>query len=341
MAASDAAPQATGLREIARLAGVSHQTVSRGLNGHPNIRPATRDKVLAVVKEQNYRPSRVARALATRRHERIGVVVDGASQMGPASTLRAIEAAAYARDYTISTLTASRQGTPIRDAVSHLVDHGVDGLIAIAPRTETIRQLLGDPGDLPVVVINADAPADRCTVSVDQSAGSRLAMDHLLAQGHRVIMHIAGPRDWAEARAREAAWREALVSAGLPVRPALVGDWTADRGYELAAQVAATQGCTAVFAANDQMALGLIHGLHDAGVRVPEDVSVVGFDDLEESRHYLPPLTTVRQDFEALGTASVEALLELIAHPGEVPEPRRIQAVLVERSSTAGPSASR
>ncbi|WP_394160105.1 LacI family DNA-binding transcriptional regulator [Galactobacter valiniphilus] len=332
-------PQATGLREIARLAGVSHQTVSRVLNGHPNIRPATRDKVMAVVNEQNYRPSRVARALATRRHDRIGVVVDGATQIGPASTLRAIEAAAYARDYTISTLTASREGTPIRDAVSHLVDHGVDGLIAIAPRTETIRELLGDPGELPVVVINADAPQGRSTVSVDQAAGSRLAMDHLLSLGHRVIMHIAGPRDWAEGRAREAAWRESLVAAGLPVRPALVGDWTADRGYALAAQVAATPDCTAVFAANDQMALGLIHGLHEAGLRVPEDVSVVGFDDLAESAHYLPPLTTVRQDFEALGTASVTALLERIHHPGEAAKATRIPARLVLRKSTTQPRA--
>jgi DNA-binding LacI/PurR family transcriptional regulator len=337
MAESSGAPQATGLREIARLAGVSHQTVSRVLNGHPNIRPATREKVMAVVNEQNYRPSRVARALATRRHERIGVVVDGASQSGPSSTLRAIEAAAYARDYTISTLTASREGTPMRDAVSHLVDHGIDGLIAIAPRTETIRELLGDPGELPVVVINADAPQDRSTVSVDQAAGSRLAMDHLISLGHRVIMHIAGPRDWAEARAREGAWRERLVVAGLPVRPALVGDWTADRGYALAAQVAQTPDCTAVFAANDQMALGLVHGLHDAGLRVPEDISVVGFDDLAESAHYLPPLTTVRQDFEALGTASVIALLEQIAQPGGTTQARRIPAELVLRASTAPP----
>ncbi|MGO3884883.1 MAG: substrate-binding domain-containing protein, partial [Mycetocola sp.] len=159
----------------------------------------------------------------------------------------------------------------------------------------------------------------------------------LISQGHRVIMHIAGPRDWAEAQVRERGWREELVLAGLPIRPPLVGDWSADFGYEAAKRVVATPDCTAVFAANDQMALGLIHGLHDAGVRVPEDVSVVGFDDFAEARHLLPPLTTIRQDFNQLGSAAVAALIDLIEDPQSDNEVQRIEPTLVVRQSTAPP----
>ncbi|MGO2632306.1 MAG: LacI family DNA-binding transcriptional regulator [Galactobacter sp.] len=330
------ARKSLGLRDIAKLAGVSHQTVSRVLNDHPNTSEATRAKVMKVVEENNYRPSRVARALATSRHQRIGAVVEGVGQTGPASTLRSIESAAFGRDYTVSTLSVG-DGLTVSDAAEHLMDHGVDGLIVIAPRAATVRRLLERELHLPYVVVNAEQPEAPSTVSVDQIDGARQAVSHLLDAGHRVIMHIAGPLDWADARARERGWRDTLVANGAPVVEPVAGDWTPDSGYAAVARVLAQRDCTAVFAANDQMALGLIHGLYDAGIRVPQDVSVVGFDDLPESAHYLPPLTTIRQDFAALGSSAVGSLLDQVEHPGREVPGVRVRPRLVTRSSTARP----
>lgn len=348
---------ARGLRDIARLAGVSHQTVSRVLNGRPNISTATRERVLAVVEAQNFRPNRVARALTTRRHGRIGVVVDSANLLGPSSTLRAIEHAAYTRDLAVSSLTVVEDGgAGISEAVHHLRDHGIDGLIAIVPRTREVETIVSLARGLPTVLLNAEVRAVEaasaldgdhdeaatphaalCAVSVDQLRGAGQASAHLIGLGHRVIMHLAGPRDWAESRLREQGWRQELLRAGLPVAPPLLGDWSADAGYTAAARVLERGDCTAVFAANDQMALGLLHGFHDAGVRVPEDISVVGFDDFPEARHLLPPLTTVRQDFVTLGTTAVATVAELIEDPQHTPEPQRLDAELIVRASTAPP----
>jgi DNA-binding LacI/PurR family transcriptional regulator len=325
-----------GLRDIAKLAGVSHQTVSRVLNDSPNTSEATRAKVLKVVEEHNYRRSRVARALATSRHQRIGVVVEGVGQTGPASTLRSIESAAFARDYTVSTLSVG-DGLTVAEASEHLMDHGVDGLIVIAPRVVTVHRLLDRDLALPYVVVNAETPEAASTVSVDQFDGARQAVAHLMDAGHRVIMHVAGPLDWADARARERGWRDTLVAAGAPVVEPVGGDWTPDSGYAAVARVLAQKDCTAVFVANDQMALGLIHGLHDAGVRVPQDLSVVGFDDLPEAAHFLPPLTTIRQDFAALGSSAVGSLLDQVEHPGREIPGVRVRPRLVVRSSTARP----
>jgi DNA-binding LacI/PurR family transcriptional regulator len=278
----------------------------------------------------------VARALATSRHQRVGVVVEGVGQTGPASTLRSIETAAFARDYTVSTLSVG-DGLTAAEASEHLMDHGVDGLIVIAPRVVTVRRLLERKLDLPYVIVNAETPEAASTVSVDQFDGARQAVSHLLDAGHKVIMHVAGPLDWADARARERGWRDTLVASGLPVVEPVAGDWSPDSGYAAVARVLAQSDCTAVFVANDQMSLGLIHGLHDAGVRVPEDISVVGFDDLPESAHYLPPLTTIRQDFAALGSSAVGSLLDQVEHPNRPVPGVRVRARLVVRSSTARP----
>jgi DNA-binding LacI/PurR family transcriptional regulator len=264
------------------------------------------------------------------------VVVEGVGQTGPASTLRSIETAAFARDYTVSTLSVG-DGLTVAEASEHLMDHGVDGLIVIAPRVVTVRRLLERKLDLPYVIVNAETPEAASTVSVDQFDGARQAVSHLLDAGHKVIMHVAGPLDWADARARERGWRDTLVASGLPVVEPVAGDWSPDSGYAAVARVLAQSDCTAVFVANDQMSLGLIHGLHDAGVRVPEDISVVGFDDLPESAHYLPPLTTIRQDFAALGSSAVGSLLDQVEHPNRPVPGVRVRARLVVRSSTARP----
>lgn len=323
------------IRQVAALAGVSHQTVSRVINDNPRIAPETRERVLKVMEQLNYRPNTAARALAFRKSNRIGVIVDSVIEFGPGSTLRAIEDAAHDRGYTVSSVAVSAdRAVTAQDALVSLMAIGIDALCLITPRTSSIDLLREVSSGIPTLVVKAEPEDDFFTVSVDQSAGAALAANHLIDLGHREILHLAGPLDWLDARSRESEWHAHLELAGLPSRPSVVGDWTSDSGYAFGRSVEVD--FTAVFAANDQMALGLIHAFHERGIRVPQDVSVVGFDDMPEARHFLPPLTTVRQDFRALGTLSVETLLAEIAGD-EVPRRVLLEPELVIRASTAPP----
>ena len=171
---------------------------------------------------------------------------------------------------------------------------------------------------------------------MDQYAGARLATRHLLDLGHARVTHLAGPTDWLDARSRTQGWRDELAAAGVEAGEPLPGDWTAGRGYEVGRHLVTTGLPTAVFAANDQLALGLLRAFAEAGVRVPDDVSVVGFDDVDGSAHFYPPLTTVRQEFRRLGERCIELLLAVIAG-GEAEPGELIAPSLVVRASSAGP----
>lgn len=328
--------QKPNIYDVAKHAGVSHMTVSRVLNGHPNIRESTRERVLHAIDEMNYTPSSIARALATRRAMRIGVIVDSAVQYGPNSTLRALERAARAAGYAISSYSISDDEDSRIDAgVIELVTQGVDALCVIAPRASSLQVLRKQITGLPTLAVKAEPEAAMHTVAVDQHAGAVLAVTHLIELGHRSIAHLAGPPDWFDALGRLQGWREVLDSAGLPVEPAIIGDWTSDCGYEFG-RSHDFRDATAIFAANDQMALGLMHGLAERGLRVPDDISVVGFDDLPDARHFLPPLTTVRQDFTALGSLALQLLVASI--DGEmVVEHDMIEPLLIVRASSEAP----
>lgn len=334
---SPAARPEPNIRQVATAAGVSHMTVSRVLNGHPNIRASTRSRVLQVIDELGYRPNSAARALATQRTRRIGVVVESAVEYGPLSTVRAIEYAAREAGYSTSSLALS-DGDRIspEEAVRRLGALGVDALCVIGPRSSSVTALRRIEIPVPVLVVKAEPDPVFLTVAVDQSSGATMAVDHLAELGHRDVLHIAGPLDWLDARARERAFHSRTRAWSMRERPIVVGDWTADFGYEFARGVAGVPEYTAVFVANDEMALGVVHGFHDAGIRVPQDVSIVGFDDLPVARHFLPPLTTVRQDFHELGIKAVDALRAAI-EGREIPQNTRIPATLVARASTAPP----
>lgn len=306
------------------------------LNGHPNIRESTRERVLRAISEMSYTPSSIARALATKRAMRIGVIVDSAVQYGPNSTLRGLERAARAAGYAISSYSISDDDdSRIDGGVIDLVTQGIDGLCVIAPRASSLKVLRQQVSGLPTVAIKAEPEAAMHTVGIDQHAGAVLAVSHLVALGHRSIAHLAGPLDWFDALGRLQGWRDTLEGAGLPVMPVLQGDWTSDCGYELG-RTHDFGDATAVFAANDQMALGLVHGLAHRGVRVPEDLSVVGFDDLPDARHFLPPLTTVSQDFGALGSLALQLLLST-SEGAEVQAHDKVEPLLVVRESTSAP----
>jgi DNA-binding LacI/PurR family transcriptional regulator len=291
--------------------------------------------VLEAMRQLNFTPNSAARALASRKTNRIGVVVDSVIEFGPGSTLRAIEDAAHDRGYTVSSVAVSAdRSITAHDALVSLVAIGIDALCLITPRTSSIDLLREVSNGIPTLVVKAEPEDDFYTVSVDQKQGAALAAQHLIDLGHRRILHLSGPLDWLDARARDREWHAHLERAGLPARPSVVGDWSSDSGYALGSGI--ELDVTAVFAANDQMALGLIHGFHQRGIRVPEDVSVVGFDDVPDARHFLPPLTTVRQDFRALGTLSVATLLAAL-EGGEVPLRTLLEPELVVRASTAPP----
>jgi DNA-binding LacI/PurR family transcriptional regulator len=324
------------MADVARLAGVSHQTVSRVLHDSPRVRPETRSRVIAAMEQLRYRPNTVARALVTGRSMTLGVVSFDTTLYGPASTVVGIERAAHDAGYVVSLASVrSLDASSVRGALDRLRDQGVDGIVVVAPMASAAGALDDLPPGPPVVVAEAGADGAVPAVTVDQVAGALEATEHLLALGHRTVRHLAGPQDWPEAQQRVAGWRAALASAGIAPGRALEGDWSPRSGYELGAALAEDLDATAVFVANDQMALGLLRRLHEAGRAVPGHVSVVGFDDIPEAAYFTPPLTTVHQDFGELGRRSLDLLLRRMAGD-DSPEPSvTVAPHLVLRSSTA------
>jgi DNA-binding LacI/PurR family transcriptional regulator len=319
---------------VARIAGVSRQTVSRVINDHPSLRPETRERVQTVIDQLHYRPNPIARALGGSRSRTLGVIASQSTQWGPSAAIQGVERAARDAGYLVNTTSlTSTEPQVIRDALALQVEHRVEGLVIIAPQTRTLDQIDELALDLPYVLLHSRAQEDEHELFVDQLAGARAATRHLLQLGHREVFHLAGPQEWIEAEARMQGFLLEMVDADLPVRPPVLGDWTPDFGYYAGRELARFRDFTAVFTANDQMALGLVHAFRDAGLDVPGDVSVVGFDDMPEAAHFWPPLTTVRQDDEELGRRCVARLLS-----GRAAEtPASLEPQLVVRRSTGCP----
>jgi DNA-binding LacI/PurR family transcriptional regulator len=323
------------MTDVARLAGVSHQTVSRVLNEHPNVRPQTRETVLAAISELGYRPNAAARTLVTRRTRTIGVISFDTTLFGPASMLYAIEGAAQETYFVAITSLQSLDRSSVVEAMDRFVGQGVDGIIVIAPLTYGLAALSDCAGDIPLIAVGCGTSAQLTSLAVDNVEGGALATRYLLELGHETVHHIAGPASWLDAYERIAGWRMALQEAQAPEPALFSGDWSSASGYEIGNQIAADRSVTAVFCANDPMALGMLRALSEHGRRVPGDVSVVGYDDVPDSAYFLPPLTTVRQNFGELGRRALDALVDLIngRDPGAL-EP--VTPRLVVRSS-AGP----
>lgn len=323
------------IRDVARLAGVSHQTVSRVLNDHPSIRPETKARVLDAISVLDYRPNLAARALVTSRSNTLGILSATIGEFGPTSSIASIEDAARAEGYSVSTLNlASTAPDTIGAAVRQLVREHVDGIVVLAPQVRVFHVLRGMAVSVPFVTLQTASGSDGVSLSADQVAGARLITEHLIALGHTDILHLAGPQDWIEAESRMRGYLDALLDADLPTLPPIRGDWTADFGYFAGQELARRRDFTAVFAANDVMAIGLMHGFRDAGLGVPQDVSVVGFDDVPVAAHVAPPLTTVHQDFPELGRRAVQILLAQIRGEG-APEFGALAPELRVRSSSA------
>jgi DNA-binding LacI/PurR family transcriptional regulator len=337
---SSAAPRSV---DVARLAGVSQKTVSRVFNDEQYVSADVRRRVLEAAETLGYRRNNAARALASGRTRSIGVVTLGTALYGPATLLMGVERAVRDTGYALRVVNTV-EGDPagIAGAVDSLLDQGVDGIVISEPIDEqtddgevTLRV------DVPVLVLGAPSCVEAPMVltagdGADEMA--RAATEHLLVLGHMTVHHLAGPLRWYAARDRLEGWRRTLTAHGRDVPQVVEGDWSAASGYAAGRALAADGDVTAVFAANDDMAIGLIRALTEAGRRVPEDVSVVGFDDIPVAAYVSPPLTTVPQPFDAVAQEGLKRLLHAIENPDAEPLPASDPPVdLVVRTSTAPP----
>ena len=330
--------------DVAQLAGVSQKTVSRVFNDEQYVSADVRRRVLEAAERLGYRRNNAARALASGRTRSIGVVTLGTALYGPASLLMGVERVVRGTGYALRVVNTV-EGDPggVAGAVDSLLDQGVDGIVISEPIDE---QAGGGDGalrvDVPILVLGAPSPVVAPTVLTaggGADAMARAATEHLLGLGHTTVHHLAGPQAWYAARYRMEGWRTALTAHGRQAPPVVQGDWSAASGYAAGRGLAADGDVTAVFAANDDMAIGLVRALTEAGLRVPHDVSVVGFDDIPTAAFLTPPLTTVPQDFDVHVARGIANLVKEIESPtgdrSPLPEPPPLR--LVVRQSTAAP----
>jgi DNA-binding LacI/PurR family transcriptional regulator len=296
--------------DVAKLAGVSHQTVSRVLNGHASLRPATKARVEAAAKELDYQPSMAARALVTKNTKMLGFLVGDTSLFGPAGWLNALERQARLAGYYAITI-ALKNDSPDSwaDPIEHLRRLGVEGVVCIAIKRGAVELVAAAYPNTPIVGVDTEDVAGVDTVGIDNYAGAKLATDHLIELGHKSILHIAGPADSIEATARLEGYSDSMTAAGL--KPNVIrGDWSSATGFRLGVDLnLELDKITAIFTANDHLALGLMKALRLRNIEMPGQVSVVGFDDMPEAPYFEPSLTTVIQEFNVIGEAAMENLI--------------------------------
>ncbi|MGN8026650.1 LacI family DNA-binding transcriptional regulator [Microbacterium sp. 22242] len=336
------------MEDVAREAGVSGQTVSRVVNARGYVGATTRARVEAAMAALGYRPNSAARALRSGRFRALGVIMFTLAPYGNHRTLDAIAVRAAQAGYALTLIPVEAGNlSTVSGAFHRLAEHAVDGIIILIEAHQLDGSEIEVPPGLPIVVIDSNKRLAHPFVDNDQALGARQATEHLLDLGHRTVWHVAGPEASYAAARRQEAWRAVLEQRGAEVPEVLVGDWSAESGYAAGRALAAREDATAVFAANDGMAVGVLRALHEAGLRVPQDVSVVGFDDSAEAGYLWPPLTTVRQHFEEVGALAVDALIEELdgradrgpAEGGsDAAAVRLIPTELIVRESTASPA---
>jgi len=332
------APRQPNIYDVARLAEVSHQTVSRVINNYQGMKPETRERVEAAMETLGYRPNMAARALVTSKSKIVGILASDTDFTGPATIVHKMEKAARKADYFAVTAGIDPESpASVIEGIDYLQKLGIEGLVVVTPQTTAVDLARDRLSSLPVITIDSMYRMDEQAVSMDNFSGATAATTHLIELGHSKIIHIAGPKLWFESNARISGYSSAMLNAGL-VPNIIDGDWSIDTGYRIGMQLnIEVPLITAIFAANDYLALGLMHAFRLRGISVPERISIVGFDDLPETPYYHPPLTTVRQDFETLGTRAMELLLDKVMGVNHIGHDRLIP-VLILRDSTAPPT---
>ncbi|MFI9837215.1 LacI family DNA-binding transcriptional regulator [Nonomuraea sp. NPDC051941] len=321
------------MADVARAAGVSAQTVSRALRDSPNVNPETRKRVIAAVERLGYRFNNAARVLSSGRTYTVGLVLlQSGGYYSRSAVTAGVEAAAGAAGYAVSIATIARLDTGLMErSLSKLADQGVDGIVIAVPLISVTQKMEDITRDIPTVTLDGSRTASARVLGIDQKEAGRVATQHLLDLGHRQVWHVSGPDEWIEARQRRQGWQECLAAAGIQAPPPLEGDWSPDSGYRQGQVLAMIPDVTAVFAASDEMAFGVIRALREHGRSVPADVSIVSVDDIALAAYCHPPLTTVRQDFYRSGAAAVALLLA-----GEAADALATASLSV-RDSTAPP----
>lgn len=288
------------------------------------------------IKQLRYRPSTAARSLVTRRSRTIGLITTGAPDFGPSSTVLGFNEAAREARYAVS-IASMLESDPdsVTAAVELLLRQNVEAIVLIAARRMALETIRSVELGVPLLAVESSGRFGFHSASIDHYRGSRAAVEHLISLGHRRILHVAGPEDSLDATERIRGWRDELAAHGLVAHEPMVGDWSPASGYRFGLKLGAAPECTAVFVGNDQMALGVIHGLAVNKVRVPDDVSIVGFDDIPEAEHFAPPLTTMRQDFAELGREIMAALLDVLRDEDALPRVRAVPQLIVRESTRA------
>ena len=330
------------MRDVAQVAGLSLQTVSRVANGEPNVNEATRAHVLGVMRELGYRPNLAARAMRRGSYKTIGIVYQGLHAVGTRRTVEAVSEYAALNGYATTLMPiAAATGLATSGAFTRLEEMAVDVIVSIlTSQLEFDTPMLVPPG-MHAILIGPQSNPDVSAMDSDQVGGSQAAVGHLLDAGHRTVHHISGAPGSFFAARRQETWANVLSAEGREVPEPMQGDWTAHSGYLAIRRMLETTDPahypTAIFSANDQMALGAYRAFGEAGVRVPDDVSVVGFDDIEEAVDFSPPLTTIAQDWDLLGREVLRVASESLA--GAPPQSVLLPTRLVVRESVAAPRA--
>lgn len=328
--------RAITLDDVARLAGVSYQTVSRVLNHSAQVAPLTRSKVEAAMQQLNYVPNRVAQQLAGKATRTLGLATSDLALMAPAQIASAIQQRASEAGYHLVIAMRSSSASAA-DTVNELLAQRVDALMINLPLgAAEAEQIQIQCREKPVLFLDVEPQAAVVQCQYPNDSGARAAVAHLIALGHRKIGLLNGPAHAVSARIREDAWLAALAEHQLAPCCVLQGDWSAQSGYQAMLQQLPDRLPQALLVANDQMALGAMRALHQYGIAIPGEISVVGYDDTAESAWYQPPLTTVRQDLQLLGTRCVEILLARLQHQRLPGAP--LETTLVLRETTAAPA---
>jgi len=324
------------IKEVASVAGVSTQTVSRVINERPDVSPETRRRVQEVIKELSYQPSALARSLISQRSHTLGVVTAGLRYIGPSRTLSGITSAAEEAGYSL--LLKELPGFDTFDTTSifqAFMSRHVDGIIWAVPEIGENRKWIADSSsdlEIPLVFLTMEPRENISVVSIDNYLGGRLAMTHLLEQGYREIGHISGPLDWWESRQRMAAWKDMLKEAGFEVSDShfVEGNWSSASGA-LAVEKLFDQypDLDSIFVANDQMALSVIQFFWEKGLRIPEDIGIVGFDNIAESAFFYPALTTVQQDQHSVAKLAVAEIIQIIERGWQGQDPIASKTIIL------------
>ncbi|NDK31867.1 LacI family DNA-binding transcriptional regulator [Nesterenkonia haasae] len=332
--AQDQGARAANIFDVARLAGVSHQTVSRVINGLPNVRPATKERVEQAMKQLRYSPSPAARALVTRRTRTIGLITSDSVDYGPSSIAMYFNRAARAARYSVDTVTTDgRDPQTVKRSLEGLLRQRVDAVVIVVNDIEVLEMVKALDVGVPLVVAASTARRGPQLVAIDQYRGARAAVRHLAELGHTQILHLAGPEQATDTIERLRGWRDELAARQLEPAEIHFGDWTAESGYAAPDALDISRGA-AVFVGNDQMSIGLMSALRRRNLVVPDDVSIVGFDDIPEAAYLYPPLTTVRQDFAALGQMMMQKVLIALEEGEDESADTPLPTQLVVREST-------